>query len=49
MREVTHAPATEDDCAGQCAGVVVTGFRGRPFNGISGSIDSMGSALVINN
>lgn len=38
--------AIEDYRAGQCAGVVATGFRVRPFNGISGSIDSMGSALV---
>ena len=39
--------AIEDYRAGQCAGVVATGFRVRPFNGITGSIDSMGSALVI--
>jgi Family of unknown function (DUF6091) len=39
--------AIEDYRAGQCAGVVATGFRVRPFNGISGSLDSMGSALVI--
>ncbi|CAH0351106.1 putative solute-binding protein [Aquabacterium sp. CECT 9606] len=39
--------AIEDYRAGQCVGVVATGFRVRPFNGISGSIDSMGSALVI--
>lgn len=38
--------AIEDFRTGQCAGVVATGFRVRPFNGISGSIDSMGSALV---
>lgn len=38
--------AIEDYRTGQCAGVVATGFRVRPFNGISGSIDSMGSALV---
>ncbi|HEX5374328.1 MAG TPA: putative solute-binding protein [Aquabacterium sp.] len=39
--------AVEDYRAGQCAGVVSTGFRARPFNAISGSMDSMGSALVI--
>lgn len=39
--------AIEDYRAGQCAGVVSTGFRIRPFNTISGSIDSMGSALVV--
>lgn len=39
--------AIEDYRSGQCVGVVATGFRVRPFNGISGSIDSMGSALVI--
>lgn len=38
--------AVEDYRAGQCAGVVVTGFRVRPFNPTSGSLDSMGSALV---
>lgn len=39
--------AAEDYRAGQCAGLVVTGFRARGFNAISGSIDSMGSALVL--
>jgi Family of unknown function (DUF6091) len=39
--------AVEDYRAGQCAGVVATGFRVRPFNAITGSIDSMGSSLVI--
>jgi len=39
--------AIEDYRAGQCVGVVATGFRVRPFNAITGSIDSMGSALVI--
>ncbi len=39
--------AIEDYRAGQCVGVVATGFRVRPFNGVTGSLDSMGSALVI--
>ncbi len=39
--------AMEDYRAGQCLGLVVTGFRARPFNAISGSIDSMGSSLVV--
>jgi Family of unknown function (DUF6091) len=39
--------AIEDYRAGQCVGVVATGFRVRPFNAITGSIDSMGSSLVI--
>ncbi len=39
--------AMEDYRAGQCAGLVVTGFRARVFNAVSGSIDSMGSALVV--
>lgn len=39
--------AVEDYRTGQCAAVVVTGFRVRPFNNITGSIDSMGSALVV--
>ena len=41
--------ATEDYRAGQCAGLVVTGFRARIFNAVSGSIDSMGSSLVVRN
>lgn len=39
--------AVEDYRAGQCDGVVATGFRARPFNAITGSLDSMGSALVM--
>lgn len=41
--------ATEDYRASQCAGLVVTGFRARAFNAVSGSIDSMGSSLVVRN
>lgn len=39
--------AVEDYRSGQCAGLVATGFRVRPFNAITGSIDSMGSSLVV--
>jgi len=39
--------AVEDYKAGQCMGVVATGFRIRPFNMLTGSVDSMGSALVL--
>lgn len=39
--------AVEDYRSGQCDAVVATGFRIRPFNALSGSIDSMGSALVV--
>lgn len=41
--------AVEDYRSGQCAGLVVTGFRARGFNAFTGSIDSMGSALVLRN
>ncbi len=39
--------AAEDYRTGQCAGVILTGFRARPFNQLSGSIDSMGSTTVV--
>lgn len=39
--------AVEDYRAGQCVGLVATGFRVRGFNTLTGSIDSMGSALVV--
>lgn len=35
--------AAEDFKAGQCDAVLMTGLRGRQFNGFVGSIDSMGS------
>jgi hypothetical protein len=35
--------ASEDFKAGQCDGVVITGLRGRQFNGFTGSLDSLGS------
>jgi len=39
--------AIEDYRAGKCVCVVAMGFRVRPFNAITGSIDSMESARVI--
>ncbi|MEY4765692.1 MAG: hypothetical protein RI907_2365 [Pseudomonadota bacterium] len=39
--------AAEDYRTGQCAGVILTGFRARPFNQTSGSLDSMGSTTVV--
>lgn len=39
--------AVEDYRAGQCVGLVATGFRIRGFNAFTGSVDSMGSALVL--
>ncbi len=39
--------AAEDYRTGQCAGVILTGFRARPFNQVSGSLDSMGSTTVV--
>jgi hypothetical protein len=39
--------AAEDFRTGQCAAVVLTGFRARTFNTTSGSLDSMGSATVV--
>lgn len=35
--------ASEDFKAGQCDGVMMTGLRGRQFNGFTGSLDSLGS------
>jgi hypothetical protein len=39
--------AAEDFRTGQCAAVILTGFRARTFNSNSGSLDSMGSATVV--
>lgn len=39
--------ATEDYRTGQCDGLVATGFRVRSFNATTGSIDSMGSSVVM--
>lgn len=35
--------ASDDFKAGQCDAVIMTGLRGRQFNGFSGSLDSLGS------
>ncbi|MDF2446426.1 MAG: hypothetical protein K0S46_1662 [Moraxellaceae bacterium] len=35
--------ASEDFKAGQCDAVIMTGLRGRQFNGFTGSLDSLGS------
>lgn len=37
----------EDFRAGQCAAAILTGFRVRPFNQVTGSLDSLGSAVVV--
>lgn len=39
--------AAEDFRTGQCAGVILTGFRARPYNQLTGSLDSMGSTTVV--
>lgn len=39
--------AAEDFRAGQCAAAILTGFRARTFNQVTGSLDSLGSAVVI--
>jgi len=39
--------AAEDFRTGQCAAVIVTGFRARAFNLVTGTLDSMGSATVV--
>jgi hypothetical protein len=39
--------ASEDYRTGQCAGVFLTGFRARGYNGVSGSLDSMGSSTIV--
>lgn len=39
--------AAEDFRTGQCAAVILTGFRARVFNSHAGSLDSMGSATVV--
>jgi hypothetical protein len=37
----------EDFRTGQCSAMIVTGFRARPFNQTTGSLDSMGSTTVM--
>lgn len=44
---VDERVAIEDFRAGQCDGVIATAFRTRQFNGISTSIDSIGSTTVV--
>lgn len=39
--------AAEDFRAGQCAAAILTGFRARAFNQVTGSLDSLGSAVVL--
>ena len=46
---VDERVAIEDFRAGQCDAVVATSSRTRQFNGVAGSIDSIGSTLVIKN
>ena len=46
---VDERVAIEDFRAGQCDAVVATSFRTRQFNNIAGSIDSIGSTLIIKN
>lgn len=46
---VDERVAIEDFRAGQCDAVVATSFRTRQFNGVAGSIDSVGSTLIIRN
>lgn len=41
--------AVEDYRAGQCDAVIATGFRLKPFNATSTSLDSIGSATVVRN
>lgn len=44
---VDERVAVEDYRTGQCAAVIVTGFSARPYNSISGSLDSMGSTTMV--
>jgi hypothetical protein len=44
---VDERVAIEDYRAGQCDGVIATAFRTRAFNGVAGSIDSIGSTTII--
>ncbi len=46
---VDERVAIEDFRAGQCDGVIATGFRTRQFNMVAGSLDSIGSTTVIKN
>jgi hypothetical protein len=44
---VDERVAVEDFRSGQCDGVIATAFRTRQFNSVAGSLDSIGSTLVI--
>jgi len=44
---VDERVAVEDFRAGQCAGVIATAFRVRPFNAVSASMDSLGSTTIV--
>jgi Family of unknown function (DUF6091) len=44
---VDERVAAEDFRTGQCAAVILTGFRAKPFNFATGSLDSMGSTTVV--
>jgi hypothetical protein len=41
--------AVEDYRAGQCDAVMATSFRIKPFNGVSTSLDSIGSTTIVRN
>ena len=41
--------ATEDFRTGQCDAVIATAFRIRQFNGVAGSIDTLGSTTIVRN
>ena len=41
--------ATEDFRTGQCDAVIATAFRIRQFNGVAGSIDTLGSTTIVHN
>jgi hypothetical protein len=46
---VDERVAVEDFRSGQCAGVIATSFRVKPFNAVSTSMDSLGSATIVRN
>jgi hypothetical protein len=46
---VDERVAVEDFRAGQCDGVIATGFRTRVFNQVAGSLDSIGSTTIVKN
>ena len=44
---VDERVAIEDFRAGQCDGVIATGFRTRQFNNVAGSLDSIGATTIV--